>query len=73
MVELPVFPLRVTFFDGETLELDDPSDAETTLEWFDSEDDTDHDLVEVIDSAGRHVSLRIEKLVMTRCRLKEIQ
>ena len=60
----PVFPLTVRFADGTTTVLEDIEDVETELEWFDTEDNAGD--VEVRDSLGRRVSLRVEALRIVR-------
>ena len=62
-----VFPLTVSFADGDELTVDSIEDAETTLEWFDSDDPKEGIIVR--DQLGRRVSLRIEALRLIRCSL----
>jgi uncharacterized protein RhaS with RHS repeats len=65
----PEYPLRVTFDDGEEWTLETPDEVECNLEWFDSEDGDDSAVV--IDRNGRPVRLKVEKLTLLTCELKE--
>ena len=61
MSQKPEYPLTVYFEDtGETCSYENEEEIVTSLEWFDSEDKKDK--VNVTDSRGRLVRLKIERL-----------
>jgi len=65
----PKFPLTVQFYEtGEKLKVEDEQDAACNLEWFDSDDP--EELARVVDSEGRGVTLKVEKLEVVVCHLK---
>ena len=56
----PVFPITVTFDDGDVWVFEDPEHIETSLEWFDSEDPDEGAVV--TDASGRRVRLKVVAL-----------
>lgn len=64
-----VFPLTVTFADGEKMEVRSVGEAERDLEWIDTDDAADP--VTVLDHLGRPVHLKVEALRVVRLELKE--
>lgn len=67
--EQPLFPLTVTFADGEKQSVDSITDAEHNMEWLDTEDDDEP--ITVLDRLGRPVRLKIEALNIVRLELKD--
>jgi hypothetical protein len=64
----PEWPIHVKYADGEELVLDTSEEAETGLEWFDSEDGDA--TATVSDDEGRPVHLVVEALKLKICELK---
>jgi hypothetical protein len=64
-----VFPLTVTYADGEQATIDDIDDAECSLEWLDT-DDSEEPVI-VLDKLGRRVRLKVEALEVKRLELME--
>ena len=63
----PVFPLTVTYADGQRTTVDDIADAECNLEWLDTDDLKEP--VTVLDKLGRRVRLKVEALAVKRLEL----
>jgi hypothetical protein len=69
MVMKPEFPLHVRFVDGKERILETIEEVETSLEWFDSDDDDNSAIV--FDRQGRPVRLKVEALQVITCELIE--
>jgi len=57
MTEKPVYPIRVVFDDGDVWRLDNRVEAESSLEWFDT-DDPEHGAI-IVDANDRRVRLKV--------------
>jgi hypothetical protein len=62
----PTFPITVYFDDGTKWELRSPDALAYNLEWFDSDEGDD---IQVLDANGRRVSVKVEALELKRLML----
>ena len=73
----PIFPLRVIFEDGTTVELKDLDHVALYGEfdpWFDSEDEEENrkrGIVKIVDNLGRRVRLVVAHLDVLVCELAD--
>lgn len=64
----PEYPITVVYADGQRWCLESREDAETSLEWFDSEDPEEG--ARVFDARRRPVHLVVERLQLKVCAIK---